>query len=139
MITINKIWADGLQYLPLYNGIAAGFPSPANDYLESTIDLNKELIRNPSSTFFGRVKGLSMKDAGIDDQDILIVDKSITPRDNLIAVCFIDGEFTLKKIKIGKKTITLLPANENYSPIVVTEENDFLIWGIVTYVIKKLQ
>jgi DNA polymerase V len=139
MITINKIRADRFLYLPLYSGIAAGFPSPANDYLESTIDLNKELIRNPSSTFFGRVSGLSMKDAGIDDSDILIVDKSIAPRDNLIAVCFIDGEFTLKKIKLGRKAITLLPANENYSPIVVTEENDFLIWGIVTYVIKNMQ
>jgi DNA polymerase V len=125
--------------LPLYNGISAGFPSPANDYLEGCIDLNKELIRNPDSTFFGRVKGMSMRDAGIDDGDVLIVDKSIAARDGMFAVCFIDGEFTLKKISVGKKTVTLYPANDQYQPITVTEENDFRIWGIVTYVIKKIQ
>ena len=126
------------QEIPYYPGISAGFPSPANDYLESTIDLNKELVKNPSSTFFGRVKGLSMKDAAIDDEDILVVDKSIVPRTGMIAVCFIDGEFTLKKICIGNNCIILQPANSKYKPITVTEENDFLIWGIVTYVIKKL-
>jgi DNA polymerase V len=124
---------------PFYSGISAGFPSPANDYLDAAIDLNKELIRNPSSTFFGRVKGLSMKDAGIDDEDILIIDKSLRPVDGMTAVCFIDGEFTLKKISVGKRSITLLPANANFNPIIVTEENDFLIWGIVTYVIKKVK
>ena len=118
--------------------ISAGFPSPANDYLDETIDLNKELITHPSSTFFGRVKGLSLKDAGIDDDDILIIDKSVIPRNGNTAVCFIDGEFTLKKIIIGNNSLTLLPANINYKPIVVNEENNFLIWGIVTYVIKKL-
>lgn len=123
---------------PFFHGISAGFPSPANDYLEACIDLNKELIKNPSSTFFGRVKGLSMKDAGIDDNDILIIDKSIIPKSGMTAVCFVDGEFTLKKIILGKNCITLLPANTNFKPIVVTEQNDFLIWGIVTYVIKKM-
>ena len=125
--------------LPVFSGISAGFPSPANDYLEDSIDLNKELIKNPCATFFGRVKGLSMKDAGIDDDDILIVDKSITPRNGMVAVCFIDGEFTLKQILSGNKnSLTLLPANTQFQPIVVTAENDFIIWGIVTYVIKKM-
>ena len=123
---------------PFIGAISAGFPSPADDYLDETIDLNKELITHPSSTFFGRVKGLSMKDAGIDDDDILIVDKSVIPRNGNTAVCFIDGEFTLKKIIIGKNSLTLLPANINYKPIVINEENNFLIWGIVTYVIKKM-
>lgn len=125
--------------LPLFPGISAGFPSPANDYLDNAIDLNKELIRNPSSTFFGRVKGLSMKDAGIDEDDILIIDKSIRPRNGMTAVCFIDGEFTLKQICLGNGMLTLIPANNSYKPITVTEQNDFLIWGIVTYVIKKMK
>jgi DNA polymerase V len=126
------------QYIPLFSGISAGFPSPANDYIENSIDLNRELIKNPEATFYGRVKGMSMKDAGIEEGDVLIVDKSITPADGMIAVCFIDGEFTLKRIRVGKKMITLLPANDQYKPVYVTEENDFSIWGIVTYVIKKM-
>ena len=119
-------------------GISAGFPSPALDYTEAVIDLNTELIKNPSSTFFGRVKGLSMKDAGINNEDILIVDKSLEPRSGSIAVCFIDGEFTLKTVIIRKNEVILMPANEEFSPIKVTSSNDFLIWGVVTYVIKRM-
>ena len=137
-ITILPIEKNICHELPFFVGISAGFPSPANDYLDTCIDLNKELIKNPSSTFFGRVKGLSMKDAGIDDEDILIIDKSVIPKSGMTAVCFIDGEFTLKKISLSKNCITLLPANTNFKPIVVTEQNDFLIWGIVMYVIKKM-
>jgi DNA polymerase V len=126
------------QPLPLFRGISAGFPSPAGDYLEEAIDLNKELIRNPSATFFGRVKGLSMADAGIGDEDILIVDKSLAPRDGRIVVCFLDGEFTLKEICIRGKRLSLLPANREFHPIEITEEHNFKIWGVVTYVIKKM-
>lgn len=118
--------------------IHAGFPSPAEDYIDLSIDLNKELIKNPSSTFLAKVKGLSMKDAGIQENDILVVDKSLEPYNKCIAVCYIDGEFTLKKIKIERKCIYLIPANEDFKPIKVTEINDFQIWGIVTYVIKKV-
>jgi len=118
--------------------ISAGFPSPADDYLDVSLDLNKELIKNPSSTFLGRVKGLSMKDAGIDEGDILIIDKSIEPVNNSIAVCFIDGEFTLKRIKIDKRELYLVPANSEYKPIKISEENNFVIWGVVSYVIKKV-
>ncbi len=117
--------------------IRAGFPSPADDFLDVAIDLNKELIKNPPATFFGRVNGDSMKDIGIDDGDLLIIDKSIEPVDGKIAVCFIDGEFTLKRIKIEKDAVWLMPANENYSPIKVTANNDFTVWGIVTHVIKS--
>ncbi len=116
--------------------IIAGFPSPATDYLDDEIDLNNELIKHPASTFCGRVKGLSMIDAEINNGDIIIVDKSLEPRNNDIAVCFLDGEFTLKRIQIRKDEVILLPANSEFKPIRVTEENDFLIWGIVTYVIK---
>ena len=137
-INIQRIENTTNNELLFFPGISAGFPSPANDYLDAAIDLNKELIKNPSSTFFGRVKGLSMKDAGIDDEDILIIDKSVIPKSGMTAVCFLDGEFTLKRICIGNQCITLMPANHNYTPIVVTQQNDFLIWGIVTYVIKKM-
>ena len=124
--------------LPLVDGgIAAGFPSPAQDYIDLKIDLNKELISNPSSTFYGRVKGSSMQDAGIQDGDILVIDKSIEPQDGDTAVCFLDGEFTLKYIKIEADTLWLVPANAKFQPIKVTEDNNFCIWGIVTYSIKN--
>lgn len=124
--------------LPLVEGgIAAGFPSPAQDYIDLSIDLNKELINNPSSTFYARVKGSSMIDAGISDGDILVVDKSLEPQDGDTAVCFIDGEFTLKFIRIESDAVYLVPANPAFKPIKVTEENNFCIWGIVTYSIKN--
>ena len=125
--------------LPIIEGgIAAGFPSPAADYIDLSIDLNKELVRNPSSTFFGRVKGSSMKDAGITEGDVLVIDKSIIPFDGATAVCFIDGEFTLKRIEVRKDALYLVTANESFKPIKVTAENDFVVWGVVTYVIKKM-
>ncbi len=117
--------------------VRAGFPSPADDFLDVSIDLNKELIKHPAATFFGRVNGDSMKDIGIDDGDLLIIDKSLEPADGKIAVCFIDGEFTLKRIKIDKDVLWLMPANEKYKPIKVTENSDFAIWGIVVHVIKS--
>lgn len=125
--------------LPYFDdGIAAGFPSPANDYLDLSLDLNKALVRNPSSTFYARVKGHSMKDEGILDGDMLIIDKSLEPSNGATAVCFIDGEFTLKKIKIEKERVWLVPANTDFKPIEVTKDNDFTVWGIVVYVIKKM-
>ncbi|NTW32472.1 MAG: translesion error-prone DNA polymerase V autoproteolytic subunit [Bacteroidetes bacterium] len=125
--------------LPLIDkGISAGFPSPANDFIDVAIDLNKELIKNPSSTFFGRVKGDSMKDSGINNGDLLIIDKSLEPQNGKIAVCFIDGEFTIKRIILDKDCCWLMPANNDYKPIKVTEENDFIVWGIVVHVIKSV-
>ncbi len=119
-------------------GISAGFPSPADDFLDISIDLNKELIKNPSATFYGRVKGDSMKNAGLESGDLLIIDKSLEPVDNKIAVCFIDGEFTVKRIKIESTIIWLIAENDAYKPIKVTADNEFVIWGIVTTVIKKV-
>jgi len=127
-----------LELLFVDSGISAGFPSPAEDFLDLSIDLNKELIKNPSSTFYGRVKGDSMINAGLNEGDLLIIDKSLEPIDNKIAVCFIEGEFTVKRIKIEKDIVWLIAENEKYAPIKVTKENDFLIWGIVTNVIKTL-
>jgi DNA polymerase V len=116
--------------------VSAGFPSPAEDFSELSIDLNHELLKNPSATFFCRVNGDSMRDIGINNGDLLVVDKSLEPKSGKIAVCFVDGEFTLKKIELEKDCCWLIPANENYKKIKVTEENEFMIWGIVTYAIK---
>ncbi len=119
-------------------GVSAGFPSPATDFMENDIDLNKELCKNPLATFYIKVKGNSMVNAGINDKDILIVDRSLEPQDNKIAVCFIDGEFTVKRIRIEKDCVYLMPENKYYQPIKVTDENELIIWGIVIYVIKNM-
>ncbi|TVR80878.1 MAG: LexA family transcriptional regulator [Chitinophagaceae bacterium] len=120
------------------SGIKAGFPSPADDFLDISIDLNKELIKNPSSTFYGRVKGDSMKGAGIEDGDLLVIDRSLEVNNGKIAVCFIDGEFTIKRIKIEKDCCWLLPENEDFKPLKVTEENEFIVWGVVKHIIKTI-
>ena len=119
-------------------GVSAGFPSPASDFMENGIDLNTELSENPLATFYIKVKGNSMIDAGINDKDVLVVDRSLEPQNNKIAICFIDGEFTVKRIQLDKDCLYLMPENPNYPPIKVTEENQLIIWGIVTYVIKKV-
>lgn len=118
-------------------GIRAGFPSPAQDYLEQAIDLNKELIKHPASTFYGRVIGDSMRDEDIEEGDILIIDKSLELLDDDLAVCFIDGEFTVKRVRLETDAAWLVPSNPDYPLIKVTKENEFIVWGIVTYTIKK--
>ena len=120
-------------------GIRAGFPSPAQDYLESGIDLNKELVKNPSSTFFGRVSGDSMAGAGIEDGDLIVIDKSISASEGDIAVCFVDGEFTLKRIHIENDFVWLVPENPKYRRINVTPDQNFMVWGVVTYSIKDVR
>ena len=119
--------------------VKAGFPSPAED-LREKLDLMKLLVRHKASTFFFRVSGVSMVDADMDEGDILIVDRAVQPYNDCKAVCFIDGEYTVKRIEIGEDRIRLMPANEQntaYRPIEVTAENDFMVWGVVTYAIKK--
>ena len=120
-------------------GIRAGFPSPAQDYMGESIDLNRELVRHPATTFYARAVGDSMKGCGIDDGDLLVIDKSIEPREGDIVVAFIDGEFTLKKVKSEPdgSCLWLMPANEDYPPIKVTEDNHFVVWGVLTYNIKR--
>ena len=120
--------------------VKAGFPSPAEDIREK-LDLVKLLVKHKASTFFFRIDGVSMIDAAMDDGDIIIVDRAIEPYNNCKAVCYIDGEYTVKRVEIHEKGVRLMPANENntaYKPIDVTAENNFVIWGIVTYVIKKM-
>lgn len=119
-------------------GISAGFPSPADDFMQQSLSLDSELIKNKEATFFARVTGQSMIDAGLNDNDLLVIDRSLSPSHNRIAVCFLDGEFTVKRLKVKKGEVWLQPENKDYKPIKVTEENDFIIWGIVTNVIKKV-
>ncbi len=119
-------------------GISAGFPSPADDFRETRISLDEELIKNKDATFFAKVSGQSMINAGLDDNDLLVIDRSLEPTNNKIAVCFLDGEFTVKRLRVEKDEVWLQPENPNYPIIKITEENDFVIWGIVTSVIKKV-
>ncbi|MCL4150702.1 UNVERIFIED_CONTAM: hypothetical protein GTU68_000171 [Idotea baltica] len=119
-------------------GISAGFPSPAEDFKEKRISLDRELIKNKEATFFAKVSGQSMIGAGLDDNDLLVIDRSIEPAHNKIAVCFLDGEFTVKRLKVDTEGLWLQPENPNYPIIRITDENDFVIWGIVTNVIKKV-
>ena len=122
-------------------GIKAGFPSPAQDYLTDSIDLNRDIIKHKESTFYARVDGDSMKDAGIGDGDIVVVDRALDARDGDFVVAFLDKEFTIKQFRMDKSSEYgwLVPYNSDYSPIKVTADNDFLIWGVVTFTIKKMR
>ena len=124
----------------LLGEVKAGFPSPASDVREK-LDLAKLLVRHSDSTFFFRVDGVSMVDADMDEGDIIIVDRALEPYNDCKAVCIIDGEYTVKRVSISPGGVVLLPCNERngrFRPIPVGPEDDFLIWGIVTYVIKKI-
>lgn len=124
--------------LPLAeSGVQAGFPSPAGDYLPDTFDLNHELVRHPAATFYARVHGESMRNMGVDDGDLIVVDRSLEPHNGDMCVCCIDGEFTLKTIKFEPNAVWLIPGNEAFDPILVTPENRFEIWGVVTHTIKS--
>jgi DNA polymerase V len=127
-----------LEIVLAQTGISAGFPSPADDFKEFKISLDRTLVKNKEATFYAKVSGQSMVGAGIDDGDLLIVDKSLEPKNNNIAVCFIDGEFTVKRLKISGGNVYLQPENASYKPIKITNDNDFQVWGIVTHVIKKV-
>lgn len=129
--------------IDLAGDVKAGFPSPAEDVKEK-LDLLKLLIKHPASTFYFRISGVSMTDASLDEGDIIVVDKSLSVYNHCIAVCFIDGEFTVKRVQVTKNgegcpdKVELLPANPKYKPIEITPDNEFMVWGIVTYVIKKI-
>lgn len=132
--------ADTSTYIPVpvAGSVSAGFPSPADDFIETAIDLNKALIKNKVATYFMRVSGNSMRGAGIDDGDLLIVDRSLQSKNNKIAVCYVDGEFTVKRLKIEKDIVWLLPENPIFKPLKVTKDSNFIVWGIVTTVIKTI-
>ena len=133
-------WSTTSEQLYVDGGVRAGFPSPSQDYLEQTLDLNRFLVSHPESTFFAKVVGDSMIDVGIEEGDLLVIDRSIDPQDGHIVVAFLDGEFTLKFIRVDKQNsnqLYLVPANSDYPEILVTSEQQFVVWGVVTYSIKN--
>jgi len=132
----ESIEGSGINFFD--TGISAGFPSPADDFNQQHLSLDDELVKNKEATFYARVSGQSMIGAGIDDNDLLVIDRSLEPQNNKIAVCFIDGEFTVKRLRVSKDEVWLQPENPNYPIIKISEENNFIIWGIVTNVIKKV-
>lgn len=121
--------------LPFFSGVPAGFPSPAADYAEQNIDLNDILIKHPASTFIIQATGDSMIGANIPSGAYLVVDRSVKPTNKSIVVALLDGEFTIKYFRKEINGVTLHPANKNYSPIKITEEMDFRVWGVVTSII----
>lgn len=138
-IEVKQLEAQGEVPISfLSDRVPAGFPSPAQGEHGDSIDLNKELIHRPSSTFCAKVAGDSMIDCGINDGDLLIIDKSINPSNGDIAVCFVDGEFTVKRLSVKDDGIYLKPANKKYQEVKVREDSNFQVWGVVSYIIKKL-
>ena len=129
---------NGPKHSFISGGIKAGFPSPAADFDETKISLDNVLVKNHEATFYAKAAGNSMIGAGIDNGDIMVIDRSLEPTNNKIAVCYIDGEFTVKRITITKEGVYLMPENKDFQSIKVTEENELIIWGIVTYVIKSV-
>lgn len=119
-------------------GISAGFPSSNDDVVGERVSLDDTLIKNKNSTFYAKVNGQSMINAGLNHDDLLVIDRSLEPVDKKIAVCYIDGEFTVKRLRVSNNEVWLQPENPDYPIIKITEDNNFLIWGIVTNVIKKV-
>lgn len=126
------------HYFDLYGSkVAAGFPSPADDYLEGSLDLNEYLIKHPAATFMVRAQGDSMKDAGIHNGDLLVVDRSLQASHNKIVIAALNGELTVKRLSCCEGRVRLMPANKSYAPIDITDEQELVIWGVVTHVIHQ--
>ena len=131
---------DILKQLPIYEGgVSAGFPSPADDYLDMDLNLHKYLVKNPVATFFIIAKGVSMEKAGINDEDLLVVDKSLNAKNNDIVVAIVNGEFTVKKYIVKDQFICIRAESntKNYPDITITDEIEFEIWGVVTHTIQS--
>lgn len=138
MLKVYKVCTDRTLKLPLFtSAVSAGFPSPAEDFVEKELDLNEFMITHPAATFFVKVKGDSMQGAQISDGDILVVDRSREPLNNSIVIAFVDGEFLVKRILKKGKQLFLIPENPKFKPIEITGEMDFNIWGVVTFIIKQ--
>ena len=129
---------SSLGDIPLYgDAVPAGFPSPADDYLDMDLNLHDYLVQHPSATFCVKAIGDSMIDAGIQSSDVMVVDRALTPKNNDIVLAVVNGEFTVKRIKKNEEELYLMPANENYRPMKITEDMDFQVWGVVTFIIHK--
>ncbi len=132
------MYTHHVMKIPLYlDQISAGFPSPAEDFIEKRLSLDELLVFRPTATFFIRVKGDSMKNAGIHSDDILVVDRSLESRDGSIVVAILNGEFLVKRLKKNKMSLWLFPENPNFSPLPIKETDDFEVWGVVTSVIHR--
>jgi len=126
--------------IPIFQeSVAAGFPSPAEDYIDMDLNLHDYLVQNPSATFCVKAIGESMKDAGIQSGDIMLVDRSLKPENRSIVLAIIDGEFTVKRVNVANDALYLLPENDSFTSIKITEEMDFQVWGVVTYIIHKAE
>lgn len=137
--TLYQPLIGNTQALPLYGyRVAAGFPSPADDHIETKLDLNDHLIKRPAATFFVRVQGDSMIGTGIHENDILVVDRSITPLHGKIVIAVLNGELTVKRLHSLNGQVSLIAENEKYPPLPVTEGMEFSIWGVVTSVIHAV-
>ena len=138
-ISFLKLNSEELKDFPLYeNAVQCGFPSPADDFLDLDINLNDYLVKHKSATFCVKVNGSSMNGVGIHSGDVLIVDRAESVKNNSIVLAVIDNEFTVKSIKKNAGKLYLNPANDNYKPIEITEDMNFHIWGVVTFVIHAL-
>ena len=123
-------------------GVAAGFPSPADDYRHETLDFNRDYIRHPEASFYGDVEGDSMRDAGIFDGDRVIIDRAVEPHDGSIVVGFLNGDFTMKYLDLKHKNdgyIELKPANPDFPVFKITENDDFEVWGVVIHLIRTFE
>ena len=118
--------------------VPAGFPSPADDYVDKSLDLNEHLVPHPESTFFLRVQGESMIGAGIHDNDILVVDRSLRPTSGKVVVAVVDGELTVKRLLLANDRWVLMPENPDYPPLEVPPESDFQVWGVVRHVVHSV-
>ncbi|MEP7103863.1 MAG: translesion error-prone DNA polymerase V autoproteolytic subunit [Candidatus Dojkabacteria bacterium] len=137
--SIHPVKKSKETLLPFYlESIKAGFPSPADDFIDKKLDLNEYLVKHPVATFFVRVSGDSMINAGIHTGDILVVDKALDAKDKNIVVAVINGELTVKRLRMKDGKVALMPENSNYKPIIITSEDNFSIWGVVTNVIHNL-
>ncbi len=135
---VKQFLAKGTQYCPLYSSrVQAGFPSPADDYIEAHLDLNEHLIKHPAATFFVKAEGDSMIGAHIQSGDLLIVDRSLTPTHGKIVIAAIQGELTVKRLYQQQGKVQLIPENPNYPVIDVTESSELVIWGVVTHIIHQ--
>ncbi len=125
--------------IPFYQfNVPAGFPSPAENFMDLDLNLQDYLVQNPSATFCVRVTGDSMQNAGILSGDVMVVDRSLEPKNNTIVLAVLDGEFTVKRIQKKGEELFLKPENKDFKPIKVTEEMNFQVWGVVTHIIHKL-
>ena len=125
--------------IPFYqSNVPAGFPSPAEDFMDLDLNLQAYLVQHPSATFCVRVTGDSMQNAGIFSGDVMVVDRALEPKNNTIVLAVLDGEFTVKRIQKKGSQLFLKPENETFKPIEITEEIDFKVWGVVTHIIHKV-